>query len=210
MATPPSTKPYRVIAVAGGDEDDADEEYVASTATVDGVQKIIATAPLMIEDEGWQEVVLEGERRWASSSSTFKLIVVSIIFAISLFVLGSRQYHNKIYSVNNSGVNDLENNSNQEIIFDEANDEGNNDFFVPLTADEREDMKEFLRSTLRETKNALLYNAGARGNYRSLQQAPQRTLVLDSDLPKQFMHMHHMKTGTMYSVSCKNQILSVL
>ena len=60
------------------------------------------------------------------------------------------------------------------------------DYFVPLTPAEREQMKERLRSTLRTTKNALLGKDELN---------PQRTLVLDKSLPKQFMHMHHMKTG---------------
>ncbi|KAL7532440.1 hypothetical protein ACHAXR_004622 [Thalassiosira sp. AJA248-18] len=63
------------------------------------------------------------------------------------------------------------------------------DYFVPLTLDEREQLKEKLRSTLRETKNALLMGDGL------INPNPQRTLLLDSDSPKQFMHMHHMKTG---------------
>ncbi|KAL9185518.1 hypothetical protein ACHAXT_003295 [Thalassiosira profunda] len=60
------------------------------------------------------------------------------------------------------------------------------DYFVPLTPAEREQMRERLRSTLRTTKNALLGKDELN---------PQRTLVLDKSLPKQFMHMHHMKTG---------------
>ena len=60
------------------------------------------------------------------------------------------------------------------------------DYFVPFTPAEREQFKEKLRSTVRATKNSLLMKDVSK---------PQRTLVLDSDSPKQFMHMHHMKTG---------------
>ncbi len=183
MATTPSTKLYSVVAVAIRDEDDADEE---------GVKKI-STAPLMIEsaeerrEEVWQwEREREGERRW--ESRVFKLVMASM-FVISLIVVGGKEYHYKTYYLS-SDINDTKN--NQEILAEDK--DGGNDYFVPLTADEREEMKEMLRTTLRETKHALLSSTVA-GNQRALQQSPQRTLVLDSDLPKQFMHMHHMKTG---------------
>lgn len=65
------------------------------------------------------------------------------------------------------------------------------DYFVPLTPKEREQFKEKLRNTVRATKNALLVQDG------QVNPSPQRTLVLDSDSPKQFMHMHHMKTGNL-------------
>ena len=65
------------------------------------------------------------------------------------------------------------------------------DYFVPLTPVERMSMKERLRATLRTTKSALLMS----GNRYPTNPTPQRTLVLDYDSPKQFMHMHHMKTG---------------
>jgi hypothetical protein len=182
MATTPSTKHYRVVAVAIGDEEDGADEK--------GVTKI-ATAPLMIEpvEEVWQrEGEQEGERRW--ESRVFKLIMASM-FVILLTIVGGKEYHDKIYYLSSDVNNDPDN--NQEILADDTG--GGDDYFVPLTADEREEMKERLRATLRETKNALLSSTVASGYQRALQQSSQRTLVLDSDLPKQFMHMHHMKTG---------------
>jgi len=68
------------------------------------------------------------------------------------------------------------------------------DYFVPLTPAERMKLKERLRSTLRATKTALLISAKSDSS-GSINPSPQRTLMLDSDSPKQFMHMHHMKTG---------------
>jgi hypothetical protein len=68
------------------------------------------------------------------------------------------------------------------------------DYFVPLTPVERKELKDKLRSTLRATKSALLISANS-DSVGSSNPSPQRTLVLDSNVPKQFMHMHHMKTG---------------
>ncbi|KAL3794849.1 hypothetical protein ACHAW5_004371 [Stephanodiscus triporus] len=68
------------------------------------------------------------------------------------------------------------------------------DYFVPLTPVERKELKDKLRSTLRATKSALLISANS-DSIGSSNPSPQRTLVLDSNRPKQFMHMHHMKTG---------------
>ena len=68
------------------------------------------------------------------------------------------------------------------------------DYFVPLTPAERRILKERLRSTLRATESALLISAKS-DSFGSINPSPQRTLVLNSDSPKQFMHMHHMKTG---------------
>ena len=71
------------------------------------------------------------------------------------------------------------------------------DYFVPLSIPEREQMKNRLRATLTETKNALLFSANIKSapEDRPVHPLPQRTLVLDTEAPKQFMHMHHMKTG---------------
>ena len=68
------------------------------------------------------------------------------------------------------------------------------DYFVPLTDAEREEMKARLRTTLMQTKDALLFSAQNPNNGES-NPFPQRTFVLDTESPKQFMHMHHMKTG---------------
>jgi hypothetical protein len=68
------------------------------------------------------------------------------------------------------------------------------DYFVPLTPAERIRLKEKYRSTLRATKSALLISANS-DSTDLVSPSPQRTLVLGSNSPKQFMHMHHMKTG---------------
>jgi len=73
-------------------------------------------------------------------------------------------------------------------------DEDLPDYFVPLTPGQREVMKKKLRSTLAQTKEALIYSGHIPKDVSNPKQ-PQRTLVLDSGTPKQFMHMHHMKTG---------------
>ena len=219
MATAPSTKPYRAVAVTIGDLDDEDGGDGTSITIMDADNNNNFDSAHLMSDQ--MEAVAGG--RWASSTSQFRFrIVVASIFAITLLVVGGRSYHNKRYSLSSdathisggediTGYNNMElapnaDNTNQEI-FDIDNNGGDiltnseeesptDDYFVPLTADEREDMKEMLRSTLRETKNSLLSSTIASdGNHRYLQKSPQRTLVLDSDLPKQFMHMHHMKTG---------------
>lgn len=200
----PSSMPYRAVAVSIGDEydddaDAADADDVESTTIIimEGAKKI-ATAPLMVEpveergdDDVWQRE--REERRWLAASSKFKFLVASVL-AISFLVVGGREYMNRRYSTNSSDVSGIDN--TQQIFAEDIKDDGG-DYFTPLTADEREEMKEMLRSTLRETKNALLSSSSTDtgGNQRAFQQSPQRTLVLDSALPKQFMHMHHMKTG---------------
>ena len=201
----PSSMPYRAVAVSIGDEydddaDAADADDVESTTIIimEGAKKI-ATAPLMVEpveergdDDVWQRE--REERRWLAASSKFKFLVASV-FAISFLVVGGREYMNRRYSLSSSS--DASSIDNNQQIFTEDNNDDGGDYFTPLTADEREEMKEMLRSTLRETKNALLSSSSTDtgGNQRAFQQSPQRTLVLDSALPKQFMHMHHMKTG---------------
>lgn len=65
------------------------------------------------------------------------------------------------------------------------------DYFKPLTADERDALKQKLRSTLALTKASLLVS-GTPGAHTP---HPQRTFIVGTDTPKQFMHMHHMKTG---------------
>ena len=200
----PSSMPYRAVAVSIGDEydddaDAADADDVESTTIIimEGAKKI-ATAPLVVEpveergdDDVWQRE--REERRWLAASSKFKFLVASVL-AISFLVVGGREYMNRRYSLSSSDVSGIDN--TQHIFAEDIKDDGG-DYFTPLTADEREEMKEMLRSTLRETKNALLSSSSTDtgGNQRALQQSPQRTLVLDSALPKQFMHMHHMKTG---------------
>jgi len=67
------------------------------------------------------------------------------------------------------------------------------DYFVPLTPKERDEMKGKLRDTLLQTKNALRMSAST--DNRMAVTDNQRTLVLSTTSPKQFMHMHHMKTG---------------
>lgn len=200
----PSSMPYRAVAVSIGDEydddaDAADADDVESTTIIimEGAKKI-ATAPLVVEpveergdDDVWQRE--REERRWLAASSKFKFLVASVL-AISFLVVGGREYMNRRYSLSSSDVSGIDN--TQHIFAEDIKDDGG-DYFTPLTADEREEMKEMLRSTLRETKNALLSSSSTvtGGNQRAFQQSPQRTLVLDSALPKQFMHMHHMKTG---------------
>lgn len=68
------------------------------------------------------------------------------------------------------------------------------DYFVPLTTEEREDLKNRLRATVLLTKSSLVAQATKQVD-DSVDISPQRTLLLDPDTPKQFMHMHHMKTG---------------
>jgi len=72
-------------------------------------------------------------------------------------------------------------------------DDGILDYFTPLTPKERDEMKEKLRGTLLQTKNALRMSASVEN--REAITDTQRTLVLSTTSPKQFMHMHHMKTG---------------
>lgn len=80
------------------------------------------------------------------------------------------------------------------------------DYFTPLTPDERTELKERLRATVRATRDALVLSDLADREDDGLTRqnqlidggpisSPQRTLVLGSGVPKQFMHMHHMKTG---------------
>mmetsp|Transcript_15740 Transcript_15740/g.22381 ORF Transcript_15740/g.22381 Transcript_15740/m.22381 type:complete len:831 (+) Transcript_15740:30-2522(+) len=66
-------------------------------------------------------------------------------------------------------------------------------YFTPLTPDERDQMKGKLRNTLLQTKNALRMSASFES--RMAVTDTQRTLMLSTTFPKQFMHMHHMKTG---------------
>mmetsp|Transcript_472 Transcript_472/g.956 ORF Transcript_472/g.956 Transcript_472/m.956 type:complete len:702 (+) Transcript_472:98-2203(+) len=68
------------------------------------------------------------------------------------------------------------------------------DYFVPLTTEEREDLKNRLRATVLLTKSSLVAQATKQVN-DSVDISPHRTLLLDPQTPKQFMHMHHMKTG---------------
>jgi hypothetical protein len=76
------------------------------------------------------------------------------------------------------------------------------DYFVPLSPSERARLKEKYRSTLRATKSALLISSNS-DSTDLINPSPQRTLVLGSNSPKQFMHMHHMKTGEeAYSLNC--------
>ena len=72
-------------------------------------------------------------------------------------------------------------------------DDGIPDYFVPLTPNEREGMKGKLRETLVRTKHALWMSASVKN--RMAVTDNQRTLVLSTTSPKQFMHMHHMKSG---------------
>ncbi|KAL7449629.1 hypothetical protein ACHAWC_001674, partial [Mediolabrus comicus] len=67
------------------------------------------------------------------------------------------------------------------------------DYFVPLTSKERDQMKEKLRETLLQTKNALRMSASVKN--RMALTDHQRTFKLSTTVPKQFMHNHHMKTG---------------
>ena len=65
------------------------------------------------------------------------------------------------------------------------------DYFVPLSPEDRRAMKDRLTETLMKTRSALKMSASnpENGNEPRANPAPQRTLVLDSQLPKQFMHM---------------------
>ena len=96
-------------------------------------------------------------------------------------------------------VEDEEDSPEPPQVDEESEEEGGGlpDYFVPLTPPEREQMKNRLRATLSETKNALLFSANIKSapEDRPVHPLPQRTLVLDAEAPKQFMHMHHMKTG---------------
>ena len=67
------------------------------------------------------------------------------------------------------------------------------DYFVPLTPEERVDLKNRLRDTLYTTVSSLVLSASPSSDKTGM--LPQRTLVIDPDVSKQFMHMHHMKTG---------------
>ena len=67
------------------------------------------------------------------------------------------------------------------------------DYFVPLTPAEREELKDRLRATVSLTKSSLEAYGMDPNNTDNF--SPQRTPVLDPESPKQFMHMHHMKTG---------------
>ena len=67
------------------------------------------------------------------------------------------------------------------------------DFFVPLTSLERDTMKVILRKTLLDTKSALLMST--KGNNMAATSA-DRTLVLNPQQPKQFMHLQHNMTGS--------------
>ncbi|KAL7467559.1 hypothetical protein ACHAXS_007813 [Conticribra weissflogii] len=68
------------------------------------------------------------------------------------------------------------------------------DYFVPLTPEEREALKNRLRATVLLTKTSLVAQATKQVD-TSADISRQRTLLLDPETPKQFMHMHHMKTG---------------
>ncbi len=190
-ATDSSTKPYRAVAFTISDEED-------DVDRMDGDND---------SDVVWQRRE-EGRWRWWPSPSSWSLrLVVASTFAIMLLIVfGGREYHNRGHlftSIDLDGARGSEEDNDGNIMNVEHYDNevefnpselpssSSNDYFIPLTEDEREEMKEMLRSTLRTTKNALLARSGG-GSQNSY---PQRTLVLDSDSPKQFMHMHHMKTG---------------
>ena len=66
------------------------------------------------------------------------------------------------------------------------------DFFVPLTPEERAHMKKRLYATVFTTNAALLSSAHPSTDSGDFS---QRTFKLDTQASKQFMHMHHMKTG---------------
>jgi hypothetical protein len=70
------------------------------------------------------------------------------------------------------------------------------DYFVPFAPEEREAYKERLRDTLRQTRSSLQLSLSphSKEHERAIK-LPQRTLQLSAEAPKQFMHMHHMKTG---------------
>ncbi|KAL7553172.1 hypothetical protein ACHAWF_016417 [Thalassiosira exigua] len=70
------------------------------------------------------------------------------------------------------------------------------DYFVPFAPEEREAYKERLRDTLRQTRSSLQLSLSPHAKeHEGAIQLPQRTLKLSAEAPKQFMHMHHMKTG---------------
>jgi hypothetical protein len=71
--------------------------------------------------------------------------------------------------------------------------EGLPDYFVPLTPDERTELKKRLHDTLFQTNLSLISSANPSNDQSAL--APQRTFKINPDISKQFMHMHHMKTG---------------
>ena len=66
------------------------------------------------------------------------------------------------------------------------------DYFVPLTPEERAEMKKRLYATVLETGAALLSSANPSIGSADLS---QRTFKINPQASKQFMHMHHMKTG---------------
>ena len=67
------------------------------------------------------------------------------------------------------------------------------DYFVPLTPDERAELKQRLQDIIVQTSSSLLFSANPSSSDGAL--LPQRTYKIDPGISKQFMHMHHMKTG---------------
>jgi hypothetical protein len=67
------------------------------------------------------------------------------------------------------------------------------DYFVPLTPDERTELKKRLRDTVFQTYMSLISSSNPSIDQSTL--VPQRTFKINPDISKQFMHMHHMKTG---------------
>lgn len=70
---------------------------------------------------------------------------------------------------------------------------GGQSYFVPLTALERDTLKERLRGVLKTTKDLILMASKREHEPVS---TPARTLVLTPSAPKQFMHLQHYQTGS--------------
>jgi len=98
--------------------------------------------------------------------------------------LGSEYFIVDNTSVQGSDPGQLNESSEEEIL---------PDYFVPLTPDERKQLKDRLRATLYATDYSLHLSASPSSDKSKV--LPQRTFVIDAQFPKQFMHMHHMKTG---------------
>lgn len=71
--------------------------------------------------------------------------------------------------------------------------EGLPDYFVPLTPEEKAELKQRLHDTISKTGASLLSSANPTSGMDDV--LPQRTFKVDPSISKQFMHMHHMKTG---------------
>jgi hypothetical protein len=67
------------------------------------------------------------------------------------------------------------------------------DYFVPLTPEERVALKEKLKKTAMDTVVSLLVSANPVAEENGF--LSHRTFKMNPDSSKQFMHMHHMKTG---------------